>query len=185
MLKSPKVATPFTGATVLVPDRVPGMSVPPLCPMAIVTESPKLATALPNASSAVTCTAGAIATRGSVVRGCTVKTRCSGGLSASAPASHECGDVKYQVQRASAEPPLGSTWYSPSALIKVSETSSILVKPGGGSVPTTPSDSVTPYATAPTPTGMVPASATVVVVSLPVAAWWAPSAHARTGFTPR
>src|SRR5213596_22454 len=49
---------PLTAVTVFVPDSVPGRTVPPLWPMAIVTDPLKLVTRLPPASSAVTCTAG-------------------------------------------------------------------------------------------------------------------------------
>src|SRR6266568_966473 len=144
MLKSANVATPFTAVTVLVPDSVPGSSMPPLCPMAIVTGPLKPVTALPDASVTLTCTAGVMVISGSVVLGCTAKTRCGGGLSARVAASQECGDVKYQFQLGSAEPPLGKTAYWASALMAASPTSVMLVKPGGGSVPTTPSDIVTP-----------------------------------------
>src|ERR1041384_2887418 len=144
MLRSANVATPFTAVTVLVPDGLPGSSVPPLCPIAIVTVPLKPDTTLPDASTTLTCTGGVIVISGSVVLGCTVNTRCGGGLSASAVASHECSDVKYQFHRGSAEPPPGKTAYSASALIAASPTSVMLVNPGGGSVPTTPSDMVTP-----------------------------------------
>src|SRR5712691_8447936 len=56
MLRSENVATPFTAATVFVPDSVPGTSRPPLCPIAIVTEPVKLGTGLPWSSTAATCT---------------------------------------------------------------------------------------------------------------------------------
>src|SRR2546428_12871637 len=79
MLKSENVATPFTAVAVLVPDSVPGISKPPLCPIATVTAPVKLATELPSASTAVTVTAGRMVARGSVVLGWTVNTRCSGG----------------------------------------------------------------------------------------------------------
>ncbi len=65
------------------------------------------------------------------------------GFKASAVASHEWGDVKYQFQWGSAVPPLAKTAYSPSALMALSDTLVMLVKPAGGSVPTTPSDIVT------------------------------------------
>src|SRR6266576_1293985 len=104
MLRSEKVATQFTAVIVLVPESVPGVSRPPLCPMAIVTEPVKLATVLPNASTAATRTGGCMATSGSVVVGCTVNTKCSGGLSASTVASHALGALKNQVHCGSADP---------------------------------------------------------------------------------
>src|SRR6185369_9439752 len=51
-------ATPFTAATVVVPDSVPP---PGLLPMATVTLAVELVTVLPNASCTATCTAGLIA----------------------------------------------------------------------------------------------------------------------------
>src|SRR6266853_2243443 len=144
MLRSAKVATPFTAVTVLVPDSVPGTSMPPLCPMAIVTGPLKPVTALPDASVTVTCTAGVIVIIGRVVFGWTAYTKCGGGLSARVVASQECGEVKYQFQRGSAEPPLGKTAYCASALMAASPTSVMLVNVGGGSVPTTVSAIVTP-----------------------------------------
>src|SRR5258706_238327 len=123
MLRSANVATPFTAVTVLVPDSVPGMSVPPLWPMAIVTGPLKPVTALPDASVTVTCTAGVMVIMGSVVFGWTANTRCGGGLRARIVANHDCGDVKYQFQDASAEPPPGNTAYRASALIAASPTS--------------------------------------------------------------
>jgi len=54
ILKSEKVATPFTAVTVFVPLSVPGRIIPPLCPIAMVTDPLKLVTGLPPASSAVT-----------------------------------------------------------------------------------------------------------------------------------
>src|SRR5258708_34788036 len=137
MLRSAKVATPFTAVTVLVPDSVPGISMPPLCPMAIVTGPLKPVTALPDASVTLTCTAGVMVISGSVVLGCTAKTRCGGGLGARVVASQECGDVKYQFQRGSAEPPPGRTAYCAAALVSASPTSVSCVYVGCGSVPST------------------------------------------------
>src|SRR5882762_3604482 len=97
MLRFENVATPLTAVTVFVPDSVPGRSVPPLWPMAMVTEPLKLVTGLPSAFSAVTLTAG-IAISGGVVFGCTVNARCSGGLSASTVASHVLGGLSGQYQ---------------------------------------------------------------------------------------
>src|SRR6266849_6359374 len=71
MNKVPKVATPFTAATAVVPP-----STAPLVPVpgvrATVTVPVKLATGFPRASSAVTFTAGVIWRSATVVTGCTV-----------------------------------------------------------------------------------------------------------------
>src|SRR3989442_8449404 len=117
MLKSENVATPLPAVAVLVRDGVPGISKPPLCPIATVTAPVKLATELPSASTAVTVTAGRMVARGSVVLGWTVNTRCSGGLSATTVASHVPGFcwVKYHVHCGSTEP-APCTAYSPSRL---------------------------------------------------------------------
>src|SRR5690349_18262928 len=104
MLKSENVATPFTTATVFVPESVPGASVPPLWPIAMVTVPAYPVTGLPEASVTVTCTAG-IVTSGSVVFGCAVKTRCGGGLRATTLASQLPGwENPPQVQRGSVVP---------------------------------------------------------------------------------
>src|SRR5512145_3090436 len=63
------VATPFTAATVVVPDSVP---LPGLVPMATVTLAVELVTVLSNGSRTVTCTAGAIATPATAPVGWTV-----------------------------------------------------------------------------------------------------------------
>src|SRR5713226_2214913 len=55
MIKFEKVATPFTAATLVVPESVPP---PGLVPIATVTVPVKLGTGFPKQSSAVTCTAG-------------------------------------------------------------------------------------------------------------------------------
>src|SRR4051812_49517310 len=65
-----KVATPFTAASVVVPDSVPP---PGLVPMAMVMVAVELVTVLLNASCTVTCTAGAIATPATAFDGWTVK----------------------------------------------------------------------------------------------------------------
>src|SRR2546427_13223208 len=105
MLKSEKVATPFTAVTVLVPDRVPGMSKPPLFAVGIVPRPLKRATGLPRASSAVTFTGGRIVMNGSVVLGWTVMASCvAAGFSTSAVASHVLGELKYQLHCGSTEP---------------------------------------------------------------------------------
>src|SRR2546428_396356 len=109
MLRSAKVATPFTTVTVFVPERVPGASMPPLSPMATVTWPLKLVAGLPRASSTVTCTAGRMVSNGIVVLGWTVNARCNGGLSTSAVASQVLGELKYQVHCGSSEPVLAGT----------------------------------------------------------------------------
>src|SRR5260221_12613641 len=152
MLRAANVATPFTAVTVLLPDSVPGSSMPPLCPITIVTFPLNPDTTFPAPSTTFTCTAGVIRISGSVVLGCTPNVRWYAGLaglSASAVASHESVDVKYQFHRGSAVPPFGSTWYSASALIAESPTSVTLVNPGGGSVPTAGSGIVAPEAEGP------------------------------------
>ncbi len=67
------MATPFTAATVVVPPSVPP---PELLPSATVTFPVKPGTGFPAGSSAVTWTAGLIATPATVVLGCWVKARC-------------------------------------------------------------------------------------------------------------
>src|SRR6058998_2637484 len=66
MLRSGNVATPLTGATVVWPASAPP---PALLAIATVMFSVKLATALPSASWAVTCTGGLIAAPAVAVRG--------------------------------------------------------------------------------------------------------------------
>src|SRR5437762_1162329 len=51
MLRFENVATPLTAVTVVVPDSRPGISNPPLCPMAMVTGPLKLVIGLPAAAS--------------------------------------------------------------------------------------------------------------------------------------
>ena len=63
-----KLATPFTGFTVVVPDSVPP---PGFAPIATVTALVALVTVLPEASW--TATAGAIASPAIALPGCTVK----------------------------------------------------------------------------------------------------------------
>src|SRR6185295_19104344 len=61
-------ATPFTAATVVVPDSVPP---PGLVPMPMVMLALELVTVLPKVSCTVTCTAEAIATPATALPGCT------------------------------------------------------------------------------------------------------------------
>src|SRR5262245_4022467 len=65
-----KVATPFTAATVVVPDSVPP---PGLAPMATVMLAVELVTVFPNASCTAARTAGALHAAPAVLVGCTVK----------------------------------------------------------------------------------------------------------------
>src|SRR5690242_4902457 len=71
MLSVGKLAIPPIAPTVVVPASVPPAG---LVPIATVTLPAKLVTTLPNASSALTCTAGVIAAPASVLLGGTVKT---------------------------------------------------------------------------------------------------------------
>src|SRR5688572_2043184 len=61
------VATPFTTATVEVPDSVPP---PGLVPIATVMLAVELVTVFPNASCTATCTAGAIDAPALALAGC-------------------------------------------------------------------------------------------------------------------
>src|SRR5207244_8423346 len=71
MLKSAKVATPATAATVLVPDKVPLLG---FVPIATVMFPVNPLAVLPLASWAVTSTAGVIAAPAAVLVGCTLRT---------------------------------------------------------------------------------------------------------------
>src|SRR5437870_13684978 len=73
MLKSAKVATPATAATVLVPDKVPVLG---FVPIATVMFPVNPVAVLPLPSCAVTCTAGVIAAPAAVVLGSTENTSC-------------------------------------------------------------------------------------------------------------
>src|SRR2546428_13733841 len=76
MERSPKVATPLTAATLVLPESVPPAG---LLPSATVTVPVKLGTALPSASCAATFTAGAIWWLAVAATGWTVKARCVAG----------------------------------------------------------------------------------------------------------
>src|SRR5438552_12112604 len=86
------MATPFAAATDVVPDSVPPLGLVP--PSATVTSPVKPGTTLPSASSADSCTAGAIWWPAVVVTGWTVKASCVAGPGAAlksllvAPLSH-------------------------------------------------------------------------------------------------
>src|SRR5438094_9803027 len=69
-LRSAKRATPFTAATVVPPASTPPVG---LLPSATLMAPVKLGTVLPNASWALTWTAGLMATPAAVVLGWTVK----------------------------------------------------------------------------------------------------------------
>src|SRR5438034_548172 len=71
MLRSEKVATPLTAATVVVPERVPLAGLVPIATVMLVVA---VVTVLPWASWTVTCTAGVIAAPAAALLGCTVKT---------------------------------------------------------------------------------------------------------------
>src|SRR5882672_10833886 len=73
MLSVENVATPFTAATVAVPDRVPPAG---LVPIATVTLPVNPRATFPTPSSAVTRTAGVIVAPAVVLLGWTVNTRC-------------------------------------------------------------------------------------------------------------
>src|SRR5437899_11551870 len=73
MLKSAKVATPATAATVLVPDKVPVLG---FVPIASVMFPVNPVAVLPLPSWAVTSTAGVIAAPAVAVLGCTLNTSC-------------------------------------------------------------------------------------------------------------
>src|SRR2546425_11102523 len=73
MLSPANVATPLTAFSDVVPERVPP---PGLVPMATVTLPPNAVAVFPSASSAVTCTAGAIAAPAVVVLGGAVTASC-------------------------------------------------------------------------------------------------------------
>src|SRR6266853_491088 len=82
---SPKVATPFTAATVVVPPSVrPAPEVPP---NATVTLPVKPGTGFPSGSSAVTCNGGASGTPAVTVVGSTVNPSCVAGPGATSKAT--------------------------------------------------------------------------------------------------
>src|SRR6266545_4638835 len=74
MLKVPNVATPLTALTVVVPDRTAPLAPVPLV-IATVMLPVNTVSVFPNASRAVTFTAGAIALPATVLLGWTPKTR--------------------------------------------------------------------------------------------------------------
>src|SRR3989442_8207157 len=76
ILRFANVATPFTAFTGALPESVPPAG---LLSMAIEMAPVKLVTVFPDASRAVTVTAGVIATPTWVVLGCTPNARCVGG----------------------------------------------------------------------------------------------------------
>src|SRR5438094_10517829 len=73
MLRFANVATPFTAATLVVPESVPP---PGFAPSATVTVPVNPVAVFPCASCAVTCTAGVIAVPAAVLLGCTLNTSC-------------------------------------------------------------------------------------------------------------
>jgi hypothetical protein len=99
-------------------------------------------------------------------------------------ASHVLGWLKNQVHCGSTVPAAPCMAYSPSAFMEASDSVLTFEKPGGGSRPTTPFDSVTPYASAPALIAMAPGSATVVDEPEPDADRCAPKAWAKPAWTP-
>src|SRR5438445_718227 len=69
MLRSEKVATPLTAATVVVPERVPLAGLVPIATVMLVVA---VVTVLAWASWTATCTAGVIAAPAAALVGCTV-----------------------------------------------------------------------------------------------------------------
>src|SRR6266487_2486627 len=155
MLRFEKVATPFTAATALVPDRVPPLG---FVPSAILIESVKLVTVLPASSCAATRTGGEMVAPAVVPVGWTVNaSRVAGaggggggttaGLSPTTVASQvrgEPGELKNHVHWGSTVPAVARRAYSPSNFIDASPVVAICVKPEGPARPTTPFDIVTP-----------------------------------------
>src|SRR6266545_550524 len=150
MLRFEKVAIPFTAATVFVPDRIPPLG---FAPKAILIESVKLVTVLPESSCAATRTAGeiglpAVAPLGWTVNASRVADDGGGGcaaaaLSATTVASQvrgEPGESKNHVHCGSTEPAVARRAYSPSAFIDASPMVVTLLKPAGRPRPTTPFD---------------------------------------------
>ena len=70
MLKLEKVATPFTGAALVVPESVPPAG---FIPIPSVTVPAKAVAVFPCASRAVTCTAGEMVAPAAALLGCAVK----------------------------------------------------------------------------------------------------------------
>src|SRR5438034_9162063 len=83
MLRSEKVATPLTAATVVVPERVPLAGLVPIATVMLVVA---VVTVLPWASWTATCTAGVIAAPAAVLLGCTVKTSFAAAPARAGPA---------------------------------------------------------------------------------------------------
>src|SRR2546426_230556 len=115
MLRSEKVATPFTAVTIVVPESVPPLG---FVPRATVIEPVKLATVFPASSCAATCTAGAIVLPAVASFGWTAKTRwvAGGGTSESTVASQvrgASGELKNQVHCGSTDP--AAVWTANSA----------------------------------------------------------------------
>ncbi len=73
MLRVPNAATPATAACVVAPDSVPP---PALFPITAVTLPVNAVATLPNASCAVTCTAGVIGEPAGTSDGCVVNASC-------------------------------------------------------------------------------------------------------------
>src|SRR5258705_4680745 len=160
MLRSENVAMPLTTGTVLVPDSAPGISKPPLRPIAIVTVPLKPVIVFPRSSSTATRTVGMVP-RGSVVVGCVRKTRfVATGLRVTTVVSHEAGELKNQVHCGSTLPPVGKAAYSPSIFEAASDIWVTLANGAWGCwTPVSWFASVTPYTSPPafTDSGPTPA----------------------------
>src|SRR5258705_6233873 len=186
MLRSEKVATPFTALTVFVPLSVPGSSNPPLCLIAIVTGPVKLVSVLPCSSSTATCTAGWIVNNGAVRLGCVTKARCGTiGVSATALAIQVPGDEKYQAHCGSTEPAEPCTACSASTFITVSSIAVTFMKPVGCCAGPCAFDIVTAYTMAFAATSIGPGPTIVGTEAEPPAEAWFPMAAAETEPTPR
>src|SRR6266446_1090518 len=107
---------------------------------------------------------------GSVVVGCTVNTKWSGGLSANTVASHALGAPMNHVHCGSADPTADVTVYSPSVFSAASDIVMRGVKPAGPFIPYRP-DIETPHASAPAPIAMAPGSAVAAAEAEAAAEW--------------
>src|SRR2546427_11666804 len=110
MLRSEKVSTPFTAATLVVPESVAPVE---FVPRATAIVPVKLGTGFPLASRAATCSAGEIVPLTRALLGWTVNaSRVAGGaagLRASAMARPVLGELKVQIHCGTSEAQLAST----------------------------------------------------------------------------
>src|SRR2546425_257438 len=174
MLRSEKVATPFTAVTIVVPESVPPLG---FVPRATVIEPVKPATVFPASSCAATWTGGEMALPAVALLGWTAKTRwvAGGGTSESTVASQvrgAAGESNNQVHCGSTAPAAVGRATSPSLFMNVWDCVERREKPPGPESPAVASfDIVTPYASAPAPIAIAPGSAIVVDVPKPDADW--------------